>query len=76
VEQAIEPEVNAFSVEAGDAYLLCSDGLCGVISDEAIQQLLSTYAPSRACLALVDAANEAGGKDNITALVLRVDGVG
>jgi PPM family protein phosphatase len=68
VEPTIEPEINTSTVQPGDVYLLCSDGLCGVITDDTIQQILLTTGkndPSRACLALIDAANDAGGKDNI-----------
>ena len=78
VEAGVVPELNTETVQEGDIYLLCSDGLCGVISDEAIQDILSTHASSnlsKACLDLVDAANDKGGKDNITAVIMRVDGL-
>lgn len=58
----------------GDVVLLCSDGLCGVIDDSAIASILSTNDdPDAACDALVAAANEAGGPDNVTVVVLRND---
>ena len=57
---------------AGDVVMLCSDGLCGVIDDGAIESILAANAdPEAACDALVAAANEAGGPDNITVVVLR-----
>lgn len=59
---------------AGDVVLLCSDGLHGVVDDALIASILSThYDPDAACDALVAAANEAGGPDNITVVVLRHD---
>ncbi len=69
----------------GDVYLLCSDGLSGMLSDEGILEATSKIlekAGSRAvtardmdeiCLALVQKANEAGGEDNITALAVRIE---
>jgi PPM family protein phosphatase len=57
----------------GDLYLLCSDGLTKMVSDERIEEILRTHAPSRAVEELVKAANEQGGKDNISVIVIRVD---
>lgn len=59
----------------GDRLLLCSDGLWGELTDELIAQKLAA-APSapEACRALVDAANLAGGSDNVTAVVCFLDG--
>ncbi|MFJ3302113.1 MerR family transcriptional regulator [Streptomyces sp. NPDC086549] len=54
----------------GDRYLLCSDGLSGVVPDDRIGQLLaSATAPDEAVRALVDEANEAGGPDNVSCVV-------
>jgi PPM family protein phosphatase len=78
VEPTIDPEINQTKVQPGDVYLLCSDGLCGVIDDTKIEQILIESGksnPSRACLSLIDAANDAGGKDNITALLLVVGAI-
>jgi PPM family protein phosphatase len=51
--------------------LLCSDGLWGMLSDDVIQGVLAAASsPQDACVALIAAANEAGGRDNITALVI------
>jgi hypothetical protein len=57
----------------GDRFLICSDGLFGELSDEAIAALLAAAHPQQAAGALVAAANEAGGRDNITALVVDVE---
>ncbi|MBC8140540.1 MAG: Stp1/IreP family PP2C-type Ser/Thr phosphatase [Armatimonadetes bacterium] len=76
VEDSVKPDISVNKAVANDVYLLCSDGLSGFVSDAAIGELLTKSPnPSRLCLDLIDAANDAGGKDNITALVLRVDTV-
>lgn len=60
--------------QPGDMYLLCSDGLSKMVSDKDIEALLrSTKAPEVAVEALIKAANEHGGKDNVTVIVVRVD---
>lgn len=58
----------------GDLFLLCSDGLNAMLSDEEIQSMLQEHRddPEAACHALVEAANERGGEDNTTVIVLRV----
>lgn len=58
--------------EVGDVYLLCSDGLSGMISDDQILRLVSSSddAPE-ICRLLIAKANENGGEDNITALIIR-----
>lgn len=58
----------------GDVYVLCSDGLSGLVSDELIHQIVTT-APSldQACKTLIDRANFFGGTDNITAILARVE---
>jgi protein phosphatase len=72
-----DPEVDVTEItpRPGDRYLLCSDGLFAVVSDQQIAGVLEDRSASlqQICQRLVDAANEAGGPDNITALVLQVD---
>ncbi|HET6884256.1 MAG TPA: PP2C family serine/threonine-protein phosphatase [Pirellulales bacterium] len=58
----------------GDAFLLCSDGLSGQVTDEEIGAVLSAFSPSEAVHVLVDLANLRGGPDNITVIVARVNG--
>jgi protein phosphatase len=60
--------------KAGDIFLLCSDGLHGLVGDDEIARLI-TEAPSlaEACARLVAAANGYGGKDNITAVLIRIE---
>jgi serine/threonine protein phosphatase PrpC len=57
----------------GDRYLICSDGLFSELPDEVILPLLAAGPPQQAAEALVSAANEAGGHDNVTAVVVDVD---
>ncbi len=68
----VEPDVTAVKLVAGDRYLLCSDGLSGMVPDSEIAEILGQGSPSVAAWNLVDRANQYGGKDNITALVLHV----
>lgn len=63
-----------FTPQAGDRLLLSSDGLHGVVSDDVIGELLGSDAPLETlCQKLIDAANAAGGPDNITTLIVKVD---
>ena len=72
-----DPEVDVTEIRPapGDRYLLCSDGLFAVVSDQKIASTLTDRAISldEVCRRLVEAANAAGGPDNITAVVLEVD---
>jgi protein phosphatase len=58
----------------GDRYLICSDGLFSELPDEVILPLLAAGVPQQAADALVVAANEAGGRDNVTVVVVDIDG--
>jgi protein phosphatase len=68
----VEPDLTAIKLQPGDRYLLCSDGLSGMVSDDEIARLLGEGSPSVAAWNLVDRANQCGGKDNITAMVLHI----
>lgn len=69
---AVEPDIFTQEVQPGDTFVLCSDGLTGHVEPAEIQAMTESQSPSAAALALVDTANERGGRDNITALVLSV----
>jgi protein phosphatase len=70
------PDIQTLRLEAGDRLLLCSDGLTGMVSDRRIAHLLRQQpTPEDACQALIAAANAAGGRDNISAIVIDVDAV-
>ena len=72
-KESIELDVVEQKLQAGDVALICSDGLHAMIADEEIQRLLHPMAPSleEAAAKLIEAANEAGGKDNVTVVLLR-----
>ncbi len=67
-----EPDVSVREARAGDRYLVCSDGLCGYVSDDRIHELLGIADPTAVVTALVDAALEAGAPDNVTCVVADV----
>ena len=70
----VDPTIHQDNFEQGDIYMLCCDGLWDEVPDSRILEILSsTVDIEQACQALVDAANEAGGRDNITAVVVRVE---
>lgn len=67
------PDVAELALEPGDRVLLCSDGLTDMVSDEVIARLMLAAAePQAAVDALIEAALEAGGRDNVTVIVLEV----
>lgn len=73
VDEALQVDQAAIEPRAGDRLLLCSDGLTGMVDEDRIAGILAENAdPQAAADALVEAANEAGGQDNITAIVLDV----
>ncbi|MBT2211641.1 PP2C family serine/threonine-protein phosphatase [Actinomadura sp. NEAU-AAG7] len=67
-----QPDLYHREARPGDRYLLCSDGVSGVIPDEAIRDALDAPAPEEAVDRLVALANGAGGPDNITCVVADV----
>src|SRR4051812_34912858 len=69
-EPEVEVDVQTVPAGPGDVFLLCSDGLTTMLGDEQIARLLAGAGSMEAAVrALVDEANRAGGRDNITALV-------
>jgi serine/threonine protein phosphatase PrpC len=72
-KEELDPTVQVEPLQPGDLYLLCSDGLWGSVPDAKIRTILrSTSDIEGACQLLIDAANEAGGPDNITAVLVKV----
>jgi serine/threonine protein phosphatase PrpC len=72
-KEEVEPAVLVDDLATGDVYLLCSDGLWGSVPDDRLGAVIrSTDDLEAACQLLIDAANEAGGPDNISALLVRV----
>ncbi len=75
-EKTVEADVFSFKVMPGQKVLLCSDGLTNMVSDEEIFRITSSVVSGEdaqaACEKLVELANENGGKDNITAVILAI----
>lgn len=69
---AVEVDLSVRETREGDRYLLCSDGLCGVIDANAISECLSQEDLTQAVTLLIDAAMAAGAPDNITVVVADV----
>lgn len=68
----VEVDVFVEQVEEGDALVLCSDGLCGMINDQELTSIVEQFGPQESVYRLVEYANAQGGVDNITAIVARV----
>jgi PPM family protein phosphatase len=78
-EETVEVDTCSFRARAGDLYLLCSDGLTSMVGEARLAELLRQYAHARlrdAGEALIAEANRAGGRDNITVILLRLEEVG
>src|SRR6201989_3500120 len=70
-----EPALSVHDAQPGDRYLLCSDGLSGVVSDETLRETLATIEdPEAVTPQLIDLALHGGGPDNITCIVADVVG--
>jgi serine/threonine protein phosphatase PrpC len=75
VEDAVMLELHLHEVQPGDVYLFCSDGLSDMLDDSAISQLLLNHPSlSEAAQALIDGANDMGGRDNIALVLVRAEG--
>lgn len=75
VDDHVEVDVLSVPIEEGDTVLMCSDGLSSMLDADAIRAVLvENEDPQTAVDGLIDRANEAGGEDNITAVVLTFDG--
>ncbi len=73
-EPAVEIDTCSYRARAGDVYLLCSDGLTTMLSEQRLAEILRTHTRLRdAGEALITAANQAGGRDNITVVLFRLE---
>lgn len=74
IDYQLEVEIHQHQVQAGDLYLLCSDGLSDRISDDDIANIVSDAKGDlqMACTMLINAANESGGQDNVSVILIRV----
>lgn len=76
MEEPATPEVFLQAVHPGDRLLLCSDGLHGVVPEkEIVSMIRAKDDPEQVCRDLIDAANRGGGRDNISAVLIRIDQV-
>jgi protein phosphatase len=74
MKDVVKVDMLSERVEPGDTFLLCSDGLSGMVSEEQMRDVLAfTEDPREACELLIAMANEAGGTDNISALIIRIE---
>jgi PPM family protein phosphatase len=70
--EPFRPDINTNTMPRPGFMLMCSDGLWGTVSDDDIYRIVYAAAnPSIACKELIEAANEAGGPDNITAILVQ-----
>jgi protein phosphatase len=70
----VTPDVFELKTEPGDLFMLCSDGLTRELSDSVIEWILQVDLPlPELCAKLVAAANDAGGHDNITCMLVRAE---
>jgi protein phosphatase len=74
MRDVVEVDVQRVAVEPGDVLVLCSDGLSGMVPDERIGEIVRGHPKDLrgAAHALVDAANEGGGQDNVTCVLVQV----
>ena len=76
MKDAVKVDVQTVKVEPEDVFLLCSDGLTGMINNDQILEVFSlTNDLDEACELLIAMANEAGGTDNISAVLVRLEAV-
>nr|WP_275426351.1 Stp1/IreP family PP2C-type Ser/Thr phosphatase [Bradymonas sediminis] len=74
MKETVQVDVNSEKPQPGDTYMLCSDGLNGMITDDVIRQIMvDNYDDlEQCCTELIDAANANGGTDNITVAVVQI----
>jgi PPM family protein phosphatase len=74
IDPSAEPEIHEYPARPGDIYLLCSDGLCDMVEDEDIGMTLQALGANLKLAAqqLVQMANDNGGRDNVSVILVRV----
>lgn len=74
IDPEVETEIHTYPVQPGDVYLMCSDGLSDMVTDEDIQLTLAALAANLPLAAqqLVQQANDNGGRDNISVILVRI----
>ncbi|MBI3018957.1 MAG: Stp1/IreP family PP2C-type Ser/Thr phosphatase [Deltaproteobacteria bacterium] len=74
-DRHVDVDLYTKKVAAGDIYLLCSDGLYGFVSHKEMAQVVSSSPLNAAAKKLIDLANQRGGDDNITSILVKVEEV-
>jgi protein phosphatase len=74
IDPTVEPEIHEYPTKPGDIYLLCSDGLCDMVEDDDIGMTLQALGGNLKLAAqqLVQMANDNGGRDNVSVILVRV----
>ena len=73
VNPNVEVDKLEIPLQKDDIFLLCSDGLSNMVKRKDFQKILSNFAPMDASRELIELANENGGEDNITAMIVKID---
>ena len=75
VSSSVDADLGRISLQRGDRVMLCSDGLHGMVDDKTIKEIIGgkSLDPKKAARELIDLANKAGGTDNITVALARID---
>ena len=74
VDKSVEPGITEIKYAVGDTLVISSDGLTDNVSPEEILEIVKNGRPQKVCQALVDLSNQRGGHDNITVIVLSIEG--
>lgn len=72
-ESYVEPTINTVQVQEGDIIMMCSDGLTDMLTDQEIHKIIKTTPANDAVKALIKAAKSAGGVDNITVVLVKIE---
>jgi protein phosphatase len=74
IEAVVPADISEYRVEADDIYLLCSDGLTDMVDADAVREIIATRRAdlAEAAAELIDVANQNGGRDNISVVLIRV----
>ena len=76
IDEVVDAEVHVYDVQVGDIYLFCSDGLNDMVEDEEIGSVLQMLKAnlSLASMELIQMANDNGGRDNVSVILVKVNG--
>ena len=76
MQDSVVVDLTTEDIIEGDRFVLCSDGLSGQVTDERIGEVVSDHADdlNQIVRVLVDESNEAGGEDNVTVVVVAING--